>query len=133
MITLFALIVLFALFFAVGQLILTLAVGAVGLFIVLLIAGVSGSGSSSGTRGYIGAGSDAGEGSDDGFGAEDAEDDDTSGDGDFDDMYVLPDSLYPEMPQEDTRGFTDEEILGAGLYPDDEAYEMHLISKILDK
>ncbi len=31
------------------------------------------------------------------------------------------------------RGFTDEEILGLGLYPDDEKYKMSLISKILDK
>ena len=31
------------------------------------------------------------------------------------------------------RGFTDTEILGAGLYPKDEGYKMSLISKILDK
>ncbi len=31
------------------------------------------------------------------------------------------------------RGFTDEEILGLGLYPDDEGYRMSLISKIRDK
>ena len=31
------------------------------------------------------------------------------------------------------RGFTDEEILGMGLYPKDEAYKMSLISRILDK
>ena len=31
------------------------------------------------------------------------------------------------------RGFTDTEILGAGLYPKDEGYKMSLISKILDE
>lgn len=31
------------------------------------------------------------------------------------------------------RGFTEEEILALGLYPDDEAYKMSIISNILSK
>ena len=31
------------------------------------------------------------------------------------------------------RGFSDEEILALGLYPDDEAYRMSLITKIINK
>lgn len=31
------------------------------------------------------------------------------------------------------KGFTDEEILALGLYPDDEGYKMSLISRILGK
>jgi len=36
-------------------------------------------------------------------------------------------------PKKERKGFSDEEILALGLYPDDECYKMSLISKIINK
>ena len=40
--------------------------------------------------------------------------------------------IMPKQKQKN-KGFTDEEIFALGLYPDDEAYKMSLISKIINK
>lgn len=43
------------------------------------------------------------------------------------------DEYYHLSGGEDSHGFSNEEILAMGLYPDDEGYKMSLISNILNK
>lgn len=44
-----------------------------------------------------------------------------------------PTESKPPKHVKKKRGFSDEEILALGLYPDDEGYKMSLISSILNK
>lgn len=46
-------------------------------------------------------------------------------------FFDYMDSLIED--HEDSRGFSDEEILALGLYPKSETYKMSLISRILGK